>query len=100
MYRYQWSVEIQYGRKRELLEILKEIKRVEDSRGWSPAMVWTPVFGQMHTAVLEADYPDLTALEREEEKRSADAEFEELMAQTLPLAVQGTSHVRLLISQE
>jgi hypothetical protein len=34
MYRYQWTLEIQYGRKREFLEIVDHIKRLEESRGW------------------------------------------------------------------
>jgi NIPSNAP len=100
VYRYQWNAEIQFGRKQELLEIFERIRGLEVSRGWSPAMVWTPMFGQMHTVTLEADYADLQALEQEEEKRAADAEFAELMGRTLPLLVQGSSHVKLLVSHE
>jgi len=100
VYRYQWSLEIHYGRRQELLEIVKQIKQIEISRGWSPVTVWTPVFGQMHTLTLEADYPDLESFEREEERRSADAKFTELMSRTVSLLVQGTSHVRLFVSHD
>ncbi len=97
MYRYQWTVEIQYGRKREFLEIVDHIKRLEESRGWVVASVWTAFSGRLHFVVLEAHYPDLAAIESEEEQRSSDAEFNDLMGRLLPLQVQSSSHVQLFV---
>ncbi len=49
----------------ETLDLIQEIDEIQIAAGRTPATVWTQVVGKYNEIIIEADYPDLAAYERE-----------------------------------
>ena len=69
----------------EALDLIREVDEIQTAAGRATGTVWTQVVGQFNELVIETDYPDLAAYERETAALMSDpaamkpfARFEEI----------------------
>ena len=56
----------------EALDLIREIDEIQIAAGRATGTVWTQVVGQFNEIIIETDYPDLAAYQRELEALMSD----------------------------
>src|SRR5207244_10222091 len=90
MYRLQQRQEVLYGHYKEFVDLVVEINALLRDRGLAPFKAWTPTVGRGNDIVLESEYPDLAAFERESESFNSDPELMKVWRRGAELIVQGS----------
>lgn len=100
MFRVRTTGEVRYGHFRDVLEVSKEIQELHKARGWTVGTVFIRSFGQANIIEIDADYPDLAALEKESKASMKDEELVKLIRRSADFFVQGTIRTELLRTVE
>jgi hypothetical protein len=61
-----------------LMTVADEYNKLAVEKGWAQATYWTPTFGEMEL-VMEAEYPELAAIERENREMYTDPDAMAIM---------------------
>ncbi len=76
---------IETGQWADFLEAASRWREFRRARGWALLRVYGSLAGQMNTALLVFEYPDVATFEREDEAESADREYA-TVASAMPFA--------------
>ena len=95
MYRHRIHVQVRYGHFNDYLAIAEQLNELAQSRGWAESTFWSPTVGTANEFVIETDYPDLSAFQRESEEFSADAEAMKLVRSGIEHVIEGSAHDEL-----
>jgi hypothetical protein len=98
MYRQIMREQVIYGHFREYLEVVREMVAYNNSKGWTPMVLFGPLTGANNDMVYHADYPTLADLEREMKEVMGDATFMGLVRRQAAHVVQGSSITEILMT--
>ena len=84
----------------EALDLTREIDEIQIAAGRSTGTVWTQVVGQFNEIIIETDYPDLAAYERETEALMSDAAALKLFPRFEEITVADKGYNELFMTAE
>ena len=96
MYRSRLYQVVKYGKFREFKELFDQVNSLCETKGMTKSQGWVPVVGENNAFVIETDYADLAAWERENTQFYSDGEVMNLWRQAAALVIEGTGHDELL----
>lgn len=95
MYRFRTYQQVLYGRYNEFFAAVQELNSIEKSKGRTPVTVWTPTVGESNLVMVEAEYSDLAALEKDFAAFYQDADAMRVFRSMASLSVQGSGRTEL-----
>jgi hypothetical protein len=96
MYRARAIVQVKFGRFKEYAEICEQVNQVARARGWAESTFWVPTTGTVNQVIIETEYPDLAAFQREEAAFYSDSEAMGLIARAVECLVEGSGRTELI----
>ena len=91
-YRWHMRAVVKYGRYNEYFNAMTRINEICAERGWAPMRLMAPFTGATNEVVMEADYPDLTAFERQSTAFFSDQEVMKVWRSAADVIVEGSGH--------
>jgi hypothetical protein len=98
MYRQIMREQVIYGHFREYFAVVREVIAYNNSKGWTPMVMYAPLTGANNDVVYHGDYPTLADLEREMNAVMSDSTFMELIRRQAAHVVQGSSVTEILMT--
>src|ERR1700719_3596239 len=96
MGRARFIVRVRYGHFAEYLKALKQLNEIARQRGWAEATFWVYTAGTANELIAEVDYPDLATFDREGHAQSSDADWTNVLRDTVDLGVRGSARSEVL----
>ena len=84
----------------EALDLIREVDEIQAAAGRATGTVWTQVVGQFNEIVIETDYPDLSAYERETAALMSDPAVMKLLARFEEVTVADKGYSELFMTAE
>jgi hypothetical protein len=84
----------------EVLDLIREVDDIQAAAGRATGTVWTQVVGQFNEIVIETDYPDLTAYERETAALMSDPAAMKLFGRFEEITVSDKGYNELFMTAE
>lgn len=95
-YRVRQVATIKYGHFGEYLATVKKLDQITRERGWAPSRVLVPTAGPNNEIIIENEYPDLAAFQRENEAFYADEKAFQAFRSGAEFVVEGSARTELL----
>jgi hypothetical protein len=83
-----------------VLDLIREVDDIQAAAGRATGTVWTQVVGQFNEIVIETDYPDLTAYERETAALMSDPAAMKLLGRFEEITVTAKGYNELFMTAE
>lgn len=90
MIRHRLHSTVTLGRMNDALQWARDMNEVARKNHWVEARVMMPGFGQVNGFIFETEYPDLAALQKQDEAFYADAEAMSVFRRATELNAPGT----------
>lgn len=96
MYRWRSYQVVSYGHFNEFLKTWEDLNALMGKRGWVLATVWTPTVGTGNEAIVEMEFPDLDAFQKQGDLFQHDAEIMKVYRGSAGIVMPGTWHLELI----
>jgi hypothetical protein len=100
VFRVRTQMLVKYGHYNDVLQNHRQLNEICRLNGWTESRHWCGVSGQDNTFVVETDYPNMAAYERDLDAGYADPAYMKVFRANIDHIVEGTVRTEMFLEAD